>query len=57
MLKQPGFIDWKNKNPQMFPGKLGFSKKPVEWDGTMNMPILDLADPEHAMGSRVWQLR
>jgi hypothetical protein len=57
MLKQPGFIDWMGRNPQSNIERLGFSKKPIEWDGTMNMPILDLADPDHAMGSKVWQLK
>ena len=29
---------------------------PVEWDGTMNMPVLDLADNMHIRGSKDWNL-
>ena len=56
MLKQPGFIDWKGLTPGLEFRHFRPFKKAVEWDGTMNMPILDLADNMHIRGSKDWNL-
>ena len=57
MLKQPGFISWKSQVPGLNLDQAQIFRRPVEWDGTMNMPILDLADNDHKRGSRDWNLR
>lgn len=55
-LNQPGFIDWKRDTPHFLIKELLGITHEVEWDGTMNMPILPLADPMHNQARRAWSL-
>lgn len=56
LLKQPGFIDWNLREPITRVMDTFSSTRSVEWDGTMNMPVMDLADKEHKHASRIWNL-
>jgi hypothetical protein len=55
-MNQPGFIDWKLNAPSFMVRELLGVTHEVEWDGTMNMPVLPLADSMHYQTRRAWSL-
>lgn len=52
-LLQPGFVDWRHDHPVALFTQKYKSKRLVQWDGTMNMPVMGLADRDHPEGSKV----
>ena len=55
-MKQPGFIDWGFNPPPLMIKENFMQKQAVEWDGTMNMPVLPLADKDHEQARFVYNL-